>query len=362
MSVEVHIEWQGETHHVGHLHTADRSPAVSFEYVAQWLSRSDAFAIDPTSLPLQAGGQHAPTLFAAMQDCGPDRWGRLLIERAVRKHVLARKPYQDIDYVLALDDTSRIGALRFRMEADGPFLAAGSGKVPPLVNLAALLRATDAIHGETETAAALRFLLGAGSPLGGARPKAAVSLVNRQMAIAKLSKPDDIRNIAAGEILALTLARQAGITVAEHRLVTVAGKGVSIITRFDRDGTHRIPFLSANSLLGLPHGERGAYTLLADGIRQFGHDTASDLRELWRRLIFSLLASNYVSKLATSTPIPRPSKIHSSKKPGVWFDALCRCVRTSPWARARWRTGLKSFASARPSRASICASSQMAKG
>jgi serine/threonine-protein kinase HipA len=32
---------------------------------------------------------------------------------------------------------------------------------------------------------------------------------------------------------------------------------------------------------------------LADAIRQFGHDVAGDLRELWRRLLFSLLASNY---------------------------------------------------------------------
>lgn len=40
-------------------------------------------------------------------------------------------------------------------------------------------------------------------------------------------------------------------------------------------------------------GEAGAYTLLADGIRQFGDDVAGDLRELWRRLVFSLLASNY---------------------------------------------------------------------
>ncbi len=97
----------------------------------------------------------------------------------------------------------------------------------------------------------------------------------------------------AGEILALTLAQQTGIALAEHKLDTSGGKSVSVITRFDRDGTRRIPFLSANSLLGLSQGEPGAYTLLADGIRQFGHDTAADLRELWRRLVFSLLASNY---------------------------------------------------------------------
>lgn len=293
MSLEVHIDWRGETHFVGRLYTSERSPAVSFEYVPEWLGRADAFAIDPTALPLRPGTHHSITLFGAMQDCGPDRWGRMLIERAARKHVLDRKPYQDLDYVLALDDATRIGAIRFRSKAEGLFLAAREAKIPPVVLLGALLNAADAVHGETETAADLRYLLGHGSPLGGARPKSAIVLPDGQLAIAKFPKPDDIRDIAAGEILALALAKRAGIQVAEHRLVTVDGRGVSLITRFDRDGACRIPFLSANSLLGLPPGEPGAYTLLADGIRQFGHAAAADLRELWRRLIFSLLASNY---------------------------------------------------------------------
>lgn len=46
------------------------------------------------------------------------------------------------------------------------------------MSLSALLRAADAIHGETETAKDLRFLLGTGSPLGGARPKSAVGLLD----------------------------------------------------------------------------------------------------------------------------------------------------------------------------------------
>ncbi len=292
MSIEVHIDWAGETRFVGVLYPAARSAAVSFEYASAWLARSDTFSIDPTSLPLRPGGHHSSALFGAMQDCGPDRWGRQLIERAVRQHVLERKPYQDLDYVLALDDASRIGALRFRSTADSPFLAASVGKLPPLVQLSALVRAANAVHGATETAADLRYLLGQGSPLGGARPKSAIAFADGRLALAKFPKPDDRRDIAAGEILALTLARQAGITVAAHRLVAVGASHVAVITRFDRDGRQRIPFLSAHSLLGLPTGEPGAYTLLADGIRQFGHDTAADLRELWRRLVFSLLASN----------------------------------------------------------------------
>jgi serine/threonine-protein kinase HipA len=293
MSVEVHIDWAEQTRFVGLIHSAARTPTVTFEYAPEWLARTDAFAIDPTALPLRRGAHHGPALFGALQDCGPDRWGRVLIERAVRKHLLERKPYQDLDYVLALDDASRIGALRFRADADGPFLAAGAGKIPPLVKLAALLNAADAVHGETDTVSDLRYLLGQGSPLGGARPKSAIVLPDGRPAIAKFAKPDDMRDIAAGEILALTLAQRAGIQVPEHRRVMVGGRSVAIITRFDRDGSRRIPFLSANSLLGMPPGEAGAYTLLADGIRQFGHHIAADLGELWRRLVYSLLASNY---------------------------------------------------------------------
>src|SRR5438105_7599091 len=293
MSLEVHIDWQGQAHLVGRLHTAERGASVSFEYATEWLQRDGAFAIDPTSLPLQRSAHHRAALFGAIQDCGPDRWGRMLIERAVRKKVLTQKPYLDIDYVLALDDVARVGALRFRTNAESPFLATTTGKPPPLVRLSALLRATDAIHSETETAQDLRFLLGAGSPLGGARPKSAVSLADERLAMAKFPKPDDTRDIAAGEILALTLAAQAGIQAAEHRLVPVVGHSVAVLTRFDRVGKNRIPFISALTLLGLPQGDPGAYTLLADGIRQFGHDVPGDLRELWRRLVFSLLASNY---------------------------------------------------------------------
>src|SRR2546426_3660627 len=293
MSLEVHIDWQGQIHLVGRLHAAERGAPVSFEYASEWLQPDDAFPIDPTSLPLQRGAHHGATLFGAIQDCGPDRWGRMLIERAVRKKVLPQKPYRDIDYALALDDAPRVGALRFRYDANSPFLAPTSGKLPPLVRLNALLRATDAIHSETETAQDLRFLLSAGSPLGGARPKAAVSLADERLAIAKFPKPDDTRDIAAGEVLALTLAAQAGIQVAEHRLVPVGKQRAAIITRFDRSSKDRIPFVSASSLLGLAQGDVGAYTLVADGIRQFGNDVPGDLRELWRRLVFSLLASNY---------------------------------------------------------------------
>ena len=131
MSWEIAMDWRGQTCLVGRLHAATHGPAVSFEYAPEWLQRDQAFPIDPTSLPLQTGPHHSPGLFGALQDCGPDRWGRLLIERAVRKKVLTQKPYRDIDFVLALEDATRLGALRFRLDSSHPFLAVSTGKLPP---------------------------------------------------------------------------------------------------------------------------------------------------------------------------------------------------------------------------------------
>ena len=81
----MHIDWLGATHLVGRLQTTKRSAAVTFEYACEWLARIGAFSIDPTGLPLGPSLIHAASLLGALQDCGPDRWGRIRIERAVRK-------------------------------------------------------------------------------------------------------------------------------------------------------------------------------------------------------------------------------------------------------------------------------------
>jgi len=290
--LDVCIEWAGATVEVGTLCPSDRSGAVGFEYAREWLARSDAFAVDPVALPLRSGFFHASELPGAFADSGPDRWGRIVIDRSVRLGVLDRRPYRAIDYLLAVEDEARVGALRFRPAGTAGFLGATRGVIPPLVRLRELLAATDAVHDHRATARDLAFLLGAGSPLGGARPKCLVSLPDGRLAIAKFSKPDDTRDIASGEVLALAVARAAGIRTADHRLVMVDGRGVAIVERFDRDGSDRIPFVSAATLLGLLPDDPGSYTRLADAIRAHGHAVTADLAELWRRLVYSILIGN----------------------------------------------------------------------
>jgi len=289
---DVCIEWANATVTVGTLYAGDRGGAVGFEYAREWLARPDVFAVDPAALPLRSGVFHVAGLPGAFTDSGPDRWGRIVIDRAVRHGLLERRPYRAIDYLLAIEDSARIGAIRYRPAGGADFQGATRGVIPPLVRLRQLLAATDAVHGERATSQDLAFLLGAGSPLGGARPKCLVSLPDGGLAIAKFPKPDDVRDIAAGEVLALSVARAAGVRTAGHRLVMVDGRGVAVIERFDRDGGGRIPFVSGSTLLGLLPDDPGSYTRLADAIRAHGHDVAADLAELWRRLVYAILCGN----------------------------------------------------------------------
>ena len=143
-----------------------------------------------------------------------------------------------------------------------------------------------------ETPEDLKLLLNEGSPLGGARPKSAVIDDNGRMAIAKFPKNDDDRSIPHGETLAMTLAAAAGINVAPTTLLEVAGRPVSLITRFDRDQDRRIPFISAMTLLGLNDGDEATYTDIAEVIRMYSSAPTEDLHELWRRIVFNVMVGN----------------------------------------------------------------------
>ena len=98
--------------------------------------------------------------------------------------------------------------------------------------------------------------------------------------------------MGAWEHLALELARDAGIDAAASELLSIDDRHVLLLPRFDRDGEVRTPFLSAMSLLDAVDQESRSYLEIAEVIRRFGAAARSDLRELWRRLVFNVLASN----------------------------------------------------------------------
>ena len=297
-TIEIYIDHGGTTHLVGRCrYVAKRNSQSSvFEYAEEWLDTPDAFALDPANLPLDGGQIYTTSdksaLPGALRDTAPDRWGQQLIRRAFRKSG-ENRTLSEIDYLLAITDQTRIGALRFKREGEDSFdHDIGHYRVPPLIQLPALIHAADAVQTNTETAEDLKLLLNEGSPLGGARPKSAVMDNDGTLAIAKFPKPDDVRSITHGEVLAMTLAAKVGINAARARLQDVAGRPVALITRFDRHDGKRLPFLSAMSLLGLNDGDEATYTDIAECIRMYSSEPTKDLHELWRRIVFDVLIGN----------------------------------------------------------------------
>ena len=276
--------------------TKRRHTTSQFEYDGSWLAYEGRFALDPQNLPLSDAHfykrNEMSSLPGAIRDTAPDRWGQKLIKRAFDKSGIDRR-LTEFDYLLAITDDTRIGALRYKRPGEDDFDHDIEGyRVPPLIQLPALLDAANAVSNDSETDADLRLLLNEGSPLGGARPKSVVQDGNH-LAIAKFPKDDDDRSIAHGEVLALTLANMAGIYAAKAKLQDVAGRPVSIIRRFDREDGRRVPFLSAMSLLGKTDGDEATYTDIAELIRAHSSSPTDDLHELFRRIVFNVLISNH---------------------------------------------------------------------
>ena len=96
----------------------------------------------------------------------------------------------------------------------------------------------------------------------------------------------------AWEKTALDLAEAAGITVPRRQLIGVEGQPVLLLDRFDRDHSQRVGYLSAMSLLEARDGQNRDYTELAETLPEYGSATAGDLRQLWRRIAFSVAVHN----------------------------------------------------------------------
>ena len=285
--------------------------SAAFEYHPSWLVAPDAFAIEP-NLPLVTGMQFhkrsgdGSVFHGFIADTEPDGWARRVILRDHAKHRDAarrqgvndnQRPLDPLDFLLAVDDSNRVGALRLQDE-NGVFQrAADAGRraAPPLLELRQLLSATRAVETNTETALDLAYLRGRGTSLGGMRPKCSVIDDAGRLLIGKFPSVTDERAVTKGEVLALRLARMAGIAAADAQLVDSDGVPVALIRRFDRpEGGGRLPYISAATLLGAQSGAatENTYVEIVDALRQHGASAPMDIAELWRRIAFFILINN----------------------------------------------------------------------
>lgn len=299
----VYISLSNENYFVGTLwsHFNRGRETSDFEYSKDWLKNPKAFSLEP-ALFLGAGKQVNPRqtpLFGSFGDSAPDTWGRILMRRyeaqIAKDENRNPRTLNEIDYLLYVNDYARQGALRFRTEDNNDFLFPGNLKsIPPLVNLTKLLAATEKVVDFKERNSDLQLLLAPGSSLGGARPKASVIDKDGNLCIAKFPKKDDYTNNVLWEAVALTLAKNCGLNIQEWSLHKAGKKNVIVLKRFDRNGNTRIPFLSAMSMLNAIDNDSQTHSYLdiADAIRQNGATPKEDLKELWKRIVFSILISN----------------------------------------------------------------------
>jgi serine/threonine-protein kinase HipA len=273
--------------------------SASFVYSDRYLADPGAYPLDP-ALPLVSGTLQTPVsraMFGAFADSSPDRWGRTLINRAERARAQAAgkapQSLSELDVLLGVRDDLRQGALRFRRDEAGHFLATEDSGVPVLTDLPALLDIAASVERDAASYEDLQRLLRAGSSLGGARPKAHVVDAAGRVAIAKFpSAGSDTWNVMAWEKVALDLARNAGISVPDSRLIRVGNRHVLIVDRFDRDGGARIGYASAMTMLEAQDREQRSYLEIAGVIEERSTAATADLRQLWRRIAFSILISN----------------------------------------------------------------------
>ena len=276
----------------------DGEERATFEYSKRWLENPVSMALEP-ALQLGKGKYHTKdqAFFGSISDSTPDRWGRTLMDRmearkAKQENRKARKLLES-DYLLMVDDFTRLGALRFKTDHKGPFLANyDKSKIPPLVELGSLLNKANRIVSLEENNKDLQDVFEPGSSLGGARPKASVKDNNGKLYIAKFPSPKDDYDVALWEYIALNLAKEANIKVPNFYLHNVSGKNVLILDRFDRSEDSRIPFLSAMSMLNAKDYETRSYLEIGEALIENSYNPKENLQELWKRMAFNVLSSN----------------------------------------------------------------------
>lgn len=312
--VYVYANWQGMEEPVlmGELYCErlKGKEIFSFEYNSTWLASNQAQLIDP-ELQLYSGLQHLGTdqkNFGLFLDSSPDRWGRLLMRRReaamARIEERAEQNLFETDYLLGVFDGHRMGALRFKLAIDGPFLNDNRELAsPPWTSLSELEQISlkleqDDIIDDPEYLKWLSMLVAPGASLGGARPKASIVGKDGSLWIAKFPSRNDEGDTGGWEIVTYELAIAAGIKMAESKAQKFSSNHYTFLTkRFDRtiEGK-RIHFASAMTMLGYTDGQDHddgiSYLELAEFISENGANISEDLEELWRRIVFSICVTN----------------------------------------------------------------------
>lgn len=286
------------------------SESYAFRFDDNWLKFHAGIKLseDINNYPGLQYTQPGNDIFGCFSDALPDRWGRTLLKR--REQIQASEEKRAVrnlssfDYLMGIDDFSRMGGFRLKRELDGDFInVSPSLKIPPLTELRQLVLASQEVEKSEENDVLpekkwIAQLIQPGTSLGGAGPKAGVLDDSGNLCIAKFPSRKDDYDTGLWEHFSHLLARKAGIYAAQTKVLGGLGKYHTLLSkRFDRtDEGKRIHFASSMSLIGLRDGDNAqggyGYLNIVDFILQSCCDVEKNLQELYRRVAFNICIGN----------------------------------------------------------------------
>ncbi|MCD8076990.1 MAG: type II toxin-antitoxin system HipA family toxin [Lachnospiraceae bacterium] len=275
-----------EGQRVGTLATDPRH-RVAFEYDEEWLVRG--FSLNPLSLPLEKkvflprGYDPFEGLFGVFADSLPDGWGRMVVDRLLRKNNINAKEIDSLTR-LTIVGASGMGALCYEPENDLP-----SGRTS--LSLDQIAEECQKIFAD-EVSGNLDDLFRMGGSSGGARPKVFYQLDGEEWIVKFPSSLDD-PDIGDQEYAYSLCARKCGLEVPEKRLLpSPLCSGYIAVKRIDRKEGRRIHMVSASGLLETSHRIPNLdYIFLMQLTMALTHDY-QEIEKLYRLMCFNVFAHN----------------------------------------------------------------------
>jgi serine/threonine-protein kinase HipA len=299
-------------------------PALGF-YVFAYDRNFAQLGIEPSPLWMPVNRDERPWVFptlpvdtykrlpAMLADALPDDFGNALIDRWLGERGISREQITPLDR-LAYMGRRGMGALELK-PARGP-----ATRKPTAIELGELVGAArQALHGtwtaDDDTRSALRAIIEVGTSAGGARAKAVVAwnAATNAMCSGQMDAPPGFEHwllkfdgVGADRELGVSreygriefayhlMARAAGITMTDCRLLEESGRAHFMTKRFDREGAavrHHVQTLCAIDHLDFRRRGTNSYAQLFLAMQRLRLPRA-DLLEAFRRMTFAVMARN----------------------------------------------------------------------
>lgn len=256
----------------------------AFEYSAEWLSTG--FSISPFVLPLHnevfiANPRPFGGGFGVFDDCLPDGWGLLVLDRYLQQHGINPRTLTLLDRMALVGSAGR-GALEFRPDRS----VVTKQEYADFEKLA--LEAEHILGSEDYTGEGIEeFQCRGGSP-GGARPKIFTHFDDKEWLVKFRSKGDS-RRIGIDEYNYSLLAKRCGIEMPETRLFEDKYFGVE---RFDRTPGGKLHVISVAGLIGADYRLPSIdYTHIFQICATLTHSVA-EMWKVYRLMVFNYLIDN----------------------------------------------------------------------